>query len=393
MKPVPATPGQGLSERAREILNSSWLQEFGYCAPNSQVYPWMWLWDSCFHALIWAALGDRERAVREVSSVLDVQNADGCVPHMGYQKSPENAYALWRQPGRSFLTQPPMYAHVIAVLHRQGVEVAHLHERARRGLAFLVEQRRDVTGLVFIVHPWEGGTDDSPRWDAWAPDPFDRFRWGERKRRLLESVEITDAGSGRLNPAFYVAPAGFNALVAFNLRELHATTGEEWARRASDEIVAALEKRWLHDHGTWADRIDPPHSCASVRTLDALLGVLVTDDDDRAAAVFEQLMDPSAFGAPYGPAGVHRDEPAFQPDAYWRGAAWPQLTYLLFIAAHRRGAVDVAHSLRDRAIQAAIRSGFAEYVDPLTGRGLGAVPQGWAGLPCEMERLLPTGGS
>jgi glycogen debranching enzyme len=118
---------------------------------------------------------------------------------------------------------------------------------------------------------------------------------------------------------------------------------------------------------------------------------LVTNQDDRVRSVFDQLFDPSAFGAPYGPAGVHQGEPSFRRDEYWRGVAWPQLTYLFFVAAQRRGRHDVARRLAASAAMTALDSGFAEYVDPLDGTGLGAIPQGWAGLPCVIERLLPSG--
>ena len=37
----------------------------GFCVPNPTTYPWQWLWDSCFHAVVWAHLGD-ERAVVEL---------------------------------------------------------------------------------------------------------------------------------------------------------------------------------------------------------------------------------------------------------------------------------------------------------------------------------------
>jgi hypothetical protein len=331
-----------LRDQVHGMLDSSWVEDFGYTAPNNHVYPWMWLWDSCFHALIWAALDRGDRADRELASLFDVQNADGCVPHMGYQKAATEALPLWRQPGRSFLTQPPMYAHVIAALHGQGRDVEAVLEPAGRGLRFLLEQRRDPTGLIAVVHPWEG----------------------------------------------CVAPAGFNALVAFNLRELHSVTGEDWARRAADEIAEALDQQWDERLLTWTDHSDPQHPCSSVRTLESLLPALVTADEARAAAALDQLVDPKAFGAPYGPTGVHRAEPSFRPGEYWRGCSWPQLTYLFVITAHRRGHNRLAGHLHEQATATAVRSGLAEYANPLTGEGLGAIPQGWAGLPCVLDRLL-----
>jgi glycogen debranching enzyme len=77
---------------------------------------------------------------------------------------------------------------------------------------------------------------------------------------------------------------------------------------------------------------------------------------------------------------VHRDEPAFDPGTYWRGPAWPQLTYLFWVAARAHGRAGDAAWLADALVLGADRSGFAEYWHPDTGRGLGAVPQSWATL-------------
>ena len=51
---------------ARRVLEAHWDDERGYCVPNPAVYPHLWLWDSCFHAVAWAALGEVERAGREL---------------------------------------------------------------------------------------------------------------------------------------------------------------------------------------------------------------------------------------------------------------------------------------------------------------------------------------
>jgi glycogen debranching enzyme len=96
--------------------------------------------------------------------------------------------------------------------------------------------------------------------------------------------------------------------------------------------------------------------------------------------VFDALLDPAAHGAAYGPTGVHREEPTFEPSSYWRGPAWPQLTYLLWVAAGRRDRDVVAQRLGWALRAGAARSRFAEYWHPDTGEGLGAVPQSWTAL-------------
>ena len=100
----------------------------------------------------------------------------------------------------------------------------------------------------------------------------------------------------------------------------------------------------------------------------------------RARRVLETALDDQAYGGLYGPAGVHRAEPSFAPSTYWRGPTWPQLAYLLWIAARRHGFATLAHELAVRTVAGAFRSDLAEFWNPDTGEGLGAIPQSWTGL-------------
>jgi glycogen debranching enzyme len=125
-----------------------------------------------------------------------------------------------------------------------------------------------------------------------------------------------------------------------------------------------------------------------VRTLEALLPVLVLPAGPAVDAAFGQLHDETAFGAPCGPRQVHRAEPAYDPARYWRGPAWPQLSYLLWVAARRHGRTAEAGRLAAATVAGATASGLAEYWHPDTGEGYGAVPQSWTGLAAVMA---PTG--
>jgi len=382
-----AAPSTELADRARVMLEQHW-QPRGYTVPNSSVYPHQWLWDSCFHAVVWAHLGRPERATRELANVFARQHADGFVPHMTYWDRPELHASFWGRSGESAITQPPMYGHALAELVRLGVPVAEeIGRRAVAGLAFLLGPRRGDRALVPIVHPWESGCDDSPRWDRWAGLERTAASWRARKGDLVASIVSSPTGSALANPSFEVESAAFNALVAFNARELiDVGFGVELAEGV-EAIVGELDRRWDPALATWADDdgqgegvLDPP-----VRTLEALLPVLVTGDAARAAAVLDQVLDGDAFGGACGPAQVHRAEPAYEPTAYWRGPAWPQLTYLLWLAAVRRADAAAAAALAERLVVGAERSGFAEYWHPDTGAGLGAVPQSWAALAAVVD--------
>lgn len=370
---VPVAAG-GLREAVVAMLSSHW-RDGGYTVPHSSVYPWQWLWDSCFHALLWAELGDEDRAVAELANLLAGQDELGFVPHMTYHGDPGAGAAFWGRTGSSSITQPPLYGHAVAELVRRGITVPEVVvDRAASGLGFLLAHRaRTVDGLITVVHPWETGCDDSPRWDGWCPGGYEPARFRQVKGELLATVERAESGAPLANPAFAVASAGFNALVAWNALELATVVDDERLVAAATELAEALDRRWDPDRVTWTD--DGPHASGRVRTADALLVGLVAPRPEA----FTALADPRGLGGAYGPAGTDRGEPTHDPDAYWRGPVWPQLTYLLQRAALAAGD-PVAETLAEGLRAGATTSGLAEYWNPDTGAAGGAVPQSWAGL-------------
>lgn len=374
--------------RVQQIMSLNWHEELGYTSPNGNTYPHCWLWDSCFHSLIWNKLGDYKKARRELLSVFRWQQSDGFVPHMGYQLKPSEATEIWRQPGYSNITQPPMYGHAIRTLHDNGIPVSDLVQKAEAGFDFLLKYRCGDDGMLFILHPSEAGCGSSPRWDSWSRDSFSPEKWQKRKSEFVQALECTSSGSSISSSLFKVESASFNALTAFNMLELYSVTNDSYLQDSARLIVNGLDQIWNNELETWIDVTSERRLSSSVRTIEALLGVLCTFNKSRAMHIFDKLMDPSNFASPYGLAGVDKHEPSFNPAGYWRGAGWPQLNYLFWIAAARCGRKDLANELAEKARQAAVTSNFSEYFNSLTGEGLGASPQSWACLPICMP-LVP----
>lgn len=370
-----------LAAAARSVLDSSWRPDEGFCPPNATVYPHQWLWDSCFHAIAWNALGDH-RALTELTSCFAAQLPNGFVPHMRYL-SPNRERGPMAD--RSSYTQPPIYAHAAAVIARSGRAVpVELVERIAAGLEWLWRERRDEgTGLLYIVHPWESGADDSPRWDSWVGlDRYDRERYREHDIRLMHATEFDDDGVARWSSEFVAAPAAFNAFAAHAAVELAEICGDgSWAARGAELATAMDAVLWDDAEGLWRDHaLVGGGDSVAIPTLDGVFGSLVAADDARAARALAQLVDPDRFGAAYGLSYLAPDHQAFDPDAYWRGPAWPQLNYLAYLAAQRRGDDRIAAAVARMSVAGATSSHLAEFWNPLTGGGRGAIPQGWGAL-------------
>ncbi len=360
----------------RTVMDAAWQTHARYTRPNVDVYPWMWLWDSCFHSIIWTHLGD-DRAIAELETIFRAQTASGFVPHMAFPSEAGTSGDLWGPAGISPITQPPMYGHALRVAVDSGIDVGdHLLEAATRGIDHLIDQRRRADGLLVVVHPWETGCDDSARWGSWMTEPFSKSAWDRTKRKLLASIELVD-GAGVANPEFEVASAAFNALVSFNARDLAAVTGDQHLAVFADELDDLLAARWRHDELTWPDG---PHPSATAPTLEGLLPLLGPTTNRELELVEPLLTDPSHYGGVFGLRQTSRSYRLYDPDQYWRGPVWPQLDYLIVTALRRHRRHELGDRLAANTQRGALCSGFAEYWNGETGAGRGAIPQSWTML-------------
>lgn len=379
--------------RAAKLLADHWDPARGHTYPHRSTYPHQWLWDSCFASIAWHAVGDGERGLLELTNAMSGQLANGFVPHMRYAGKSSGRGP--RSDVSSF-TQPPIYAHAARVLSA-GREIPQpLRGRIGAALDWLWTARRTPEGLLFLVHPWESGADDSPRWDSWVA-PFlgskdaatlrwRRRRWSRFDRHLVDEAIFDDTGEAVGSRVFVSAPAAFNALAAHAALEYAALAGDgAWEVRAHELAAVMDELMWSEEHGLWSDvPVLGGGASAAVPTLDGVLPALVTSDAAKAARALDQLADPRRFAAPCGLAYVAQDHPSFTPDAYWRGTAWMQMNYLARLAALAWDRVQTADAIRDMSVRAVATSRFAEHWNPHTGKGHGAIPLTWSAVVAAM---------
>lgn len=378
-----------LEESARSVMNMQWNDVYHFTAPNSTVYPWQWLWDSGFHSLIWESLED-PRSVIELETLLSTQLNSGAIPHMTYWGDPDAAVEEWGIAGHSTITQPPLYGFALATLIRNNHPIPLDMTRAvLSAFAYLFRTRMTPTGLLASVHPWETGCDDSLRWEAWEPTPYVKDEWNARKHELVKALRLTNDFAVS-SPKFSVCSIGFNALVAWNAMHAALTLHDAHLLTQANALAARIDLQYDEKLRTWIDCSPHGEPGSNIRTIDSLLPVLICGNDDRIDSVFHDVLDPSGYGTPFGPAGAHLGEEHFDPDQYWRGPAWPQLTFLLICAAIEHGREEQAIQLTELLCRGALHSHFAEYWNPITGAGHGATPQSWTALAQVAFRMIST---
>jgi glycogen debranching enzyme len=409
---------EALADRARAVLAANDMGSF--FRPGRELYPYQWNWDSAFIALGLAGV-DPERGRAEVRSLLRGQWSDGMVPHIvfhvpapDYFPGPElwDSRACEEAPDvpTSGLTQPPVLATAVRVLHEMSPDRSFLKEvvpALELWHEWLHRERSTDGGLVAIVHPWEGA-DNSPRFDrALARLQVDEEPVLERTdRREIDAAERpTDSDYvrylylvRRLRAQGYRPPSleetpfvfvdlTFNSILAVaeaDLAWLWAELGEDGARAgaAAERLLAALAERWDDSAAVYIE--DDDDRATADETIDGLFPLYAgVPGQEQVRRLFEEaLWAPARFGpspdAPWAVTSASKASPAFDPRRYWRGPVWVNVNWFFVRGLERAGLLAEAAELRRMTLELVSRSGFSEYYDPRSGEPLGVSDFCWS---------------
>ncbi|MGH4028138.1 MGH1-like glycoside hydrolase domain-containing protein [Actinomycetota bacterium Odt1-20B] len=333
----------------------------------------------------------------------------------------------------SGIVQPPVHALAALLVHRAdpGLSRARsflprIHRRLAAWHHYLLHHRdAGGAGLAAVVHPWEQGMDNSPCWDgplsrvrpasagtfrradldhgAAQDRPTDldygryvRLAMDYRDRQYADRHSDGDGGFGD----FAVEDPAFNALLIASeqaLARISVELGPEYRedaalRRARVERLTRVlvERLWDPAEGMFLcrDLKEPTRLAAGggllpVRAVGGLLPLVLSGlPGDLVRALVHTACGPH-FGL--GPGSGVRLAPsydltgdAYDPHRYWRGPAWINTNWLLERGLRTHGETALADRLRAELLAVAGESGFAEYVDPHTGRGRGARGFSWS---------------
>jgi hypothetical protein len=437
-QPARENPGE-VNPLAAGVLRRNSLESWTRPAPA--LYPHQWSWDSAFIALGLAHL-DNRRAAQEMETLFASQWSTGKLPHVIFNpEAPPKSYfpdaERWSSaelssdapssPHTSGLCQPPV--HAIAVLRiwesaqakdKDRIELARefLRDSYPRLLAWhlYLTTARDPegSGLVTIYHPWESGTDNSPRWDEaleavevgdlppytrydlqHVADPshrpsdeeYDRYLW---LLETLKQARYDEAAIYESHP-FLVKDVLFSAiLIAANealLKIADAVEAPEeeraliggWVERGRE----SLEEHWDPDLKLCLDYDLRAGKAARVRTVAGFAPLIAGGlNPERLRELLDTLDSPTFAGNPRLafalPPSTSPEEPGFHLRSYWRGPVWPVINWLLWWSLLRAGEQERAQKMRrDALAQVADEGGFAEYFEPFSGEPLGSPDQSW----------------
>ncbi|MEO6989349.1 MAG: trehalase family glycosidase [Aquihabitans sp.] len=422
-----------LGQQAADVLRRN--DRGGWTRPSPELYPHQWSWDAAFVAIGWAHL-DPIRAVAELQSLFVGQWSNGMLPHVvfdptvaagAYEPGPEAWSSAGHSPfgvATSAICQPPVHALALQrvrevstgsgpeVLDAVDTAIADLYPRLARWHRWLRSARDPHgTGLITILHPWESGLDNSPRWDdalaridpsvgpdgprpdldvvgdpAQRPTDDDYRRYRFLLERLI-AVDHDQAQALRSHP-FRMHDVWFSAILAASddaLADLAVVVGmpeaAEGHRADGDNTRAGLDRCWDTDLARCRDIDLVGGAPVAADTIAGFAPLVAGTNIDRTAKLVDRLWSPSYAGNPSLtwalPPTTAVDDPAFDARSYWRGPQWPPMTWLLWRGLRRAGHRRSASRLRQTALDQLRATGCTEYVEPCTGEPLGSRDQSW----------------
>lgn len=373
---------------------------YTYTTPAPAMYPYQWLWDSCFHAIMFSHF-DVARGKTELESLLAKQFENGMVPHMIYWERGDAIDIDWGMgEERSTITQPPMLAYAVWQLYEKDNDLSFLKRTYPALFHFyrylITERDPHERRLVGLINPDESGEDNSPRFDGLLnlpPVHTEKENLDKRITLVEENRKCNFDAPFCMKNFFWVKDVPFNSIMIRNLEILAIIAGKldksydaEYFNRVRDEMTASMRKFMLEDDIFWST-YGEDYKKIKVKTwaIFAPLFAKILSQDEATTLVEKYLKDPKSFWSPYPVTSVSMEEASFNPESMWRGPVWIGVNWFIHKGLLNYGFTEEAAIIRQKSIELLEKSGFREYYHPETGEGYGAKDFTWGGLAIDMH--------
>jgi len=394
--------------------------------PSKDFYVHQWLWDSAGVAMGLVHLHE-EAAFNELLSLMSGQWHNGLIPHIIYNPGASKYYPpaeQWQTGGftregiqTSGITDPPL----LAIAAEYVCEHASDDQKKRDFLTVALpslmayhdhlKRYRDPEecGLLTIVHPWESGTDDSPRWDsilrridlnvipasikadvdlnrkdityqssAERPTRADYYRyiyllecfkdlaWNYTKILHETPFAVKDI---LFNSIWERANEALAALLQTYGNQEKANKYQRWAEQTQE----ALTNTWSEEHKQYCDLdvTQGRHRAIAVPTNGIFMPLYAgAVTDHQLDILLDRLSNPEEFCTEYPVPSTALNSRYFDKERYWRGPTWPITNYFIIeglkaYKARQQHADQLANFFMRKTIQMISDHGFWEYFDPL----------------------------
>jgi hypothetical protein len=217
-------------------------------------------------------------------------------------------------------------------------------------------------------------------------EEYDRYLW---LVELMKQANYDDAAVYANHPYLVRDVLMTGILVAANvaLQQIGEIIGApDTDRQAIQEWIGlgsrGLESSWDEETGLALDFDVRANEQIRTQTIAGFAPLISGRAGQEQLARQLEVFDSPAFcGHPELrwplPPSTSPSDPAFDPRRYWRGPNWPFLNWFFWWALKNAGQDERAAKLRNDALSQISVAGFAEYIEPFTGEGLGSSDQSW----------------
>ena len=365
-------------QEVRELLSANRRETEGhkYTLPSIDTYPYQWLWDSCFHAIVLSKI-EPEMAKEELRSLISKQFKDGMIPHIIYWQPSELHRFKWGTDGTSALTQPPVIATAVWRIYENTSDRGFLREMftpLMKFFRYLLEERdRRGHHLISIINPDESGEDNSPRFDSVLniKDPQISLDNHLKKRMLL----IDDFRTCKFDTVncmekfFWVKDVPFNAIMVQNLKImaeicsiLEEKESQDFCLKQLDLIKEAMRERMYEDGVFWStEGVDYKKIKIDTWAHFAPLYAEIYSKEEAYGVVKKYLKNKESFWAPHGIRTTAKTEISYNPTGFWRGPIWMAVHWFIYKGLKNYGFHEEAEEIKEKTAELLRKEGFREY--------------------------------
>lgn len=404
---------QALTDRVETLMRENRRQTdgFTYTLPSPELYPFQWLWDSCFHAIILSHF-DLPAAKSELRAAFSHTLPDGLLPHIiywdqdvavtnwGREMRGDVINNAWGVTGTSAITQPPIMAYAVQRVFECDADDSFLTDvypilKAHyEGL--LNDRTLEDRMLTFIINPDESGEDNSPRFDTQqglAPHHTANESLDRRLDRIREHAVCKFKARSCMSRNFAVADLPFNIILVESLECMAAlatrlnlpndaayfTDAAQSVRETTKSLLCREGLCYSYDLNA-----NTHIETATWALFMPLYGGLLTQTE-ADELVRSWLLNTERFWTTFPVPSTSVHEASFDPDdGFWRGPVWMAPNWFIYKGLTRYGFDDVARDIKSRTEELLACSGFREQYNPHTGAGIGATNFTWGGLVIDM---------
>jgi len=302
---------------------------------------WMnavWSWDHCFNAM--ALIGSEpEIAWDQYMLMFDQQSPDGALPDSLTDRDIYWAYS-----------KPPIHGWALLWLMNHTNSISD--ERLAEAYPYIVRWTNwyfqfrddDHDGLPQYDHGNDSGWDNSTV-----------FRSGP-------AIETPDLA------AYLVLQMEALSNIAHHLGR--QPESEEWKARSDGLLKKTVASYWHSGHFVALGSFD--HSVVESDSLLLYLPIVLGKElpDSVRLKLIADLKQPGQFLTSNGLATERLGSPFYKSDGYWRGPIWAPSTLMIVDGLESSGEREFSRELKMRYCRMAVKSGFAENYDAVSGLGL-----------------------